>query len=222
MRFRKLALLLIPLVAFGTISFAESASACDITYTHCYGVAGSAPAGIDGVYAAVQPACLSASSGNFATDEVWLADANSQYWVEVGYIDNHANINGLYQGWSGFWFDSRPGGGYHGHEFVANPDRTAHTAWILNTAPNTYHIIFGNGYSAYSTNNSMIPTQGMVGSEVTEPGGQSFSFFYNMETHAYGSWSTQLNNPFVITNTPQVVQWYSLYSAMNAGVPCHS
>lgn len=211
-------------IVFGALA-AQPAQACDIN-NHCYGGMGTSPSGADGVYAQVQPLCLAVPLNNFTTDEVWLTSTAANYWVEVGFIDDNTNIRGLPTGYQlGFWYDHRPidgGNPGNGHVLVTAPSLVNSTAWILNTAPNTFTVIFGpsNNYSGVSTDNTMVPGGVQYGSETTSNVTSSFSYYRAMSFHAGGVWNNPALPISVSADPPQIQQWYSLYTMMNAGSPC--
>ena len=205
-------------LAAGIFAFAAPASACDIN-THCYGIAIYSNGSIKGTHATIAPSYLTSPSSNFVTDEVWLVDSTSQYWVEIGYIRNYANINGVSQGLSEFWFDSRPGGGAHGHVLVSNPSLSARTFYITQSSPSTTYGVGDGSLYAYSTSNSMVPATAEIGSETTSASACSWS---NDSSMAYTTGFGWVNLPSAGTsvNSPQQLTWVSYPTNMNAGVKC--
>lgn len=202
-----------------TIAVAEPASACDLN-THCYGIAGYSLSGILGVHATVAPYYLTSPSSNFVTDEIWLSDSSGAYWVEIGYIANYANIDGLSQGTSVFWFDSRPGGGQHGHVLLSNPSLTARTFYVMSGGggPGTFTVGDGTLYGL-STSNSMTPYNGEVGSETTSSKSCSRSHDYSMGYSVGAGW-VAFPSAWTSQDSPQQVSWISSPTNMEAGVWC--
>jgi hypothetical protein len=138
----------------------------------------------------------------------------------VGYIANLANINGVSQGTSEFWFDSRPGGGAHGHVLVSNAILAPNNFSITGDASNGYTVFDSNFNQGNSTNNTMTAGQFQVGSEVTTGSDVcSLAHDYNMQYSAGLGW---VNFPSAGTsvNSPQTLVWNSYPTNMNAGVPC--
>ncbi|WP_313542176.1 MULTISPECIES: hypothetical protein [Leifsonia] len=113
----------------GAVVSASPAFACDIN-NHCSAIASYGTSGLYGGRATIAPISGPGigATGDFATGEVWLVGTNSAYWVEVGYIANLANVNGVSRGTSEFWFDSRPAEGRTGTSWCLTPH------WYLTTS----------------------------------------------------------------------------------------
>lgn len=174
----------------GAVVSASPAFACDIN-NHCYAIASYGTSGLYGGQATIAPISGPGvgATGNFATDEVWLVGTNSAYWVEVGYIANLANVNGVSQGTSEFWFDSRPGGGAHGHVLVSNATLVPNNFRVYGDAADGYTVIDSNFNEGDSTNNTMTAGQFQVGSEVTTGSNVcSLAHDYNMQYSGGGGW----------------------------------
>ncbi len=206
-----------------SLATAAPSYACDIN-THCYGIASYANSNVHAVHATISPINgPSVGAGNFATDEIWLVDTTGSYWVEVGYIYNLANVDGVSSGLSEFWFDSRPGGGAHGHVLRSNPSLVARTFYITQGTSTTYGVGDGpgsGGASGTSSFNSMTPYNGEVGSEITTGSGVcSWASFSGM---AYSNGSGWVGFPSATTsvNAPQQLSWVSNPTSMKAGVTC--
>ena len=206
-------------LAVGVFAFAAPASAACSTGTHCYAIAQYSNSSIMGTHATIDPAYLTSPSSNFVTDEIWLVNSTSEYWVEIGYIDNETSINGVSQGLSEFWFDSRPGGGEHGHVLVSNPSLSARTFYITQGSPSTTYGVGDGTHSASSTSNSMVPIKAEIGSESTSGSACSWADDYSM---AYTTGSGWINLPSATTsvNSPQQLTWVSNPTHMNAGLQC--
>jgi len=219
MKSKLLRIFLASLLITVVIPTSRANAACSIS-AHCYGEESTHVQVIDGILAKITPSCIGVPAGNFATDEIWLASQDFAYWVEVGYIMNFATINGLSQGLLGFWYDSRPGHTQAEHVMLTNPPLIERQAEIRKSATNTYLVALGGAANKTSTDNSMTPYWGNIGSEITSSAGVSYSNFSRMEYHENGSWSTELFAPTATVNAPQTQSWITLTSAMNAGVPC--
>jgi hypothetical protein len=218
---RRAALILVAMcLTVGSFMAGSPAFACDLS-THCYGIAGSSPSGVVGGHATIAPSdtALTVAYGDFDTDEIWLVGSNSSYWVEIGYISNQANIDGLSQEVAEFWFDSRPGGGAHGHVLSSYPTLSARTFYITQSSPTTTYGVGDGTLSAYSTSNSMTPATVEVGSETTSMYACSMSHDYSMGYSTGLGW-VNLPSPWTSVDAPQSLTWVSSPTDMNAGVPC--
>ncbi len=200
------------------VAAAGSAQACDNT-THCYATASYTRSGIKGLHATIDPYYLTSSSGYFTTDEIWLTSSSAAYWVEVGYIRNYATIDGISQGLSTFWFDSRPGGGTHGHVLQTNPALSARTFYIMQSSPTTSFGVGDGTATGTSTSNTMTPSYAQVGSETTTSSSCSRSHDYSMG-YSVGSGWVGFPSASTIINSPQRLSWVSRPTNMEAGVWC--
>lgn len=200
------------------VGFASSAQACDNT-NHCYGIAAYSRSGVKGVHATIAPYYLTSPSGTFTTDEIWLVSSNGAYWVEAGYIRNFANINGVSQGLTTFWFDSRPGGGTHGHVLQTNPALTARTFYVMQSSPTTSYAVGDGTATGYSTSNTMTPYISDVGSETTTSSSCSRAHDYSM-SYSIGSGWVGFPSAGTSVNSPQRLTWVKYPTNMEAGVWC--
>lgn len=198
-------------------ALAGPAAACSLS-DHCYGIAQYPRSGVLGGKATIDPYYMSVPDGNFVTNELWLGDTGGTYWVEVGWTRNYATFQGVPQGLSIFWADSRPGGGLHNHVLETNPSG-GKTVYVMQGYPSTTYGVGDGTYAGTSTNNTMTPYVVNVGSETTSAGACSKSHDYGMSYSVGNGWTL-----FPTANTeadyPQSVSWISYPSNMNAGVTC--
>jgi hypothetical protein len=164
------------LAVSGGISLVATTSAVACPTTHCYGAAFGSTSSFDGVSEVVTPLCLTTSTGNFVTDEAWLASSDSTYWVEAGYIvlGSGVNMNGIPSpGRYLFWGDKRPvDNTFIGHVMETSPSLTGRTVAIWKVSPGIFTAQVGS-YTQNSTNNSMVPGQAIYGSETPAAGSHS-------------------------------------------------
>jgi len=205
----------------GTVAIAAPAYACD-NNNHCYALASYTQSNLLGTHATIAPLSpyLVTSSGNFTTDEVWLVASSPSYWVEVGYIANQGNINGVGQGISEFWFDSRPGGGAHGHVLASAPSLTARTFYIMRGSSTSTSYDVGDGsLSATSTSDTSPLVNAEIGSETISNTSCSWAHDYSM-SYSTGSGWVAFPSAHFNTDSPQKLTWISSPTNMDAGVPC--
>ena len=151
------------LLVAGTVGWAVAAApaayACDIN-NHCFGVAFGSATGIDGGYVFVTPSCLSTPSGNFVTNELWLASSGGTYWVEVGYLQlgSGVNLGGITTpGRYGFWGDRRPGSKFYAHVLQNNPSLSAGAPVEIYRLSSSSFQTYFNGYLGTSTSKAGVP-----------------------------------------------------------------
>lgn len=216
------ALLLLP-VASGVVA-AAPAYACDVN-NHCYGIVTVNSSSIDGNQVDISPSCLSVTSGQFVTDELWLLGSGGG-WVEAGYLQHGGNLNigGITQaGRYSFWADLRPGSTFYAHVLQSNPTLTYHTTAIWRSASNSFGVQMGGiTVSPASTSNSMSVTGEEIGSETTANSGvHSYGWWRNIQYRS-GSWFSGLpaGTQSTSSNYPQQFSWISQPTSFNAGVAC--
>lgn len=214
--------------ALVTLTASANASTCGLDpLPHCYAYAATIPPTIDGIASYIDPDCLSVPSNNAITDEVWLADASTN-WVEGGYVYNNGlSLGGLTtNGVLGFWADQRPGaGGYHAWALVNNPPLTHRIVSVRQTSSSTFIVNF-DGHFGYSTGNTQVPFVGIIGSETTDPTttAHSYGFFGSMMYRSagpFGGWSSSLYNPSSPPGTgPEHLTWNVVGKSAFAGAYC--
>lgn len=204
------------------VAAAPPANACTIS-SHCFGVAFGSASGIDGDYVFITPSCLSIPSGNFVTDELWLASSGGTYWVEVGYLQlgSGVNLGGITTpGRYGFWGDNRPGSKFYAHVLQNNPSLSAGApAEIYRLTSSSFQTYF-NGYFGKSTSNSMTPAYGQWGSETSSGSAHSLSSGVTAEYETGSTWHSGIPNPSWGSTSPETFSWTSRYTSYKAGVPC--
>lgn len=214
------ATLLASMFVVGGALAASPASACDIN-NHCYGQTQSSGSSVVGLQARISPSCLSASSGTFTTDEIWVV-SDDGHWVEDGFlVDNYVSINGLPStGKVQFWGDSTPSHGFHGHVIKNNTSLAATTFTIYESGVDKYTVKAGS-YSSASTGNAMNPFAGIYGSEDSANSGpHSYAYFYDTKYLIGATWHNGTDSTSYTHNSPETFSWGSLGSAFYAGVPC--
>lgn len=223
MKTSRLVCMLVVLAGFVVLP-AGVASACDLYTGHCYGETYMHVSAIDGAAAQITPSCLGAPAGNFATDELWLANMAVSEWVEVGYTYNERPLDqfpDLPHGVVGFWADQRGPNDYHEHVMLTNPPVIERQGEIKKTGSGTYLVALGGASNGTSTSNPMIPYYGIYGAEVTADSGvHNSADFNNMVYHESGNWSTRLYNPTDAVGPPNVLSWINKPIEMVAGAPC--
>lgn len=215
------------LVAAGIVG-ANPASACDIN-NHCYATIRGYPSGIDGVAGYINPDCLSATSGDFLTDEIWLADGRSStyMWVEAGFIvqGSGVSINGIPgSGSYTFWGEKDPHTGYQfvGHVLAYTPSLASTYATIYRTSSTSFKATVGT-WSGTSSSNTISPNYGELGSESSASS--------STQAHGYGSWTgveyrtgtwhSGVYNPVHVGPTaPQQFHWITQTTSFHAGIAC--
>jgi hypothetical protein len=214
--------------AFGFIANASPASACTAG-THCYAyysnynqIGGSVT---------INPRCLSADSGNFVTDEVWLGDANNQStsWIEAGYID----INNFNQPWVpadpgtyAFWGIARGDGTYYFHPREKGPTLSpGMDVAVWNGAPDDYTVTISTdgGLNFYQSDLTATYSNTFIfdyGSESTQNHGATYSDNYHAKRYASGAWTLGMSNPQPHTDAYQHLEWITSPSSYRAGQYC--
>lgn len=208
------------------VESASSASACALTpnSAHCYGETWTSSGSVVGVADTIAPYCLSSPSGNFITDEIWLADSPESSWIETGFlaVGSGVNVSGIATpGTYLFWGDDKPGGGgLHNHVIVTSPSLSATRLSIYENGVYTYAVNAGT-YSTSSTSNTMNPYIGIYGSENTANSGtHSYGYFYSSDYLKNGTWGTGTNGTQSTQNAPESFSWSTLGSTFYAGVAC--
>jgi len=218
---RSVAIGLAVLVAVIGTAFAGAppASACSLS-SHCYGIALGSASGFNGVFAEIQPTCLSVPSGNFVTDEIWMTGANNA-WIEAGFLQHGGGIDvgGITSaGRYGFWGQERPGGSFSNHVLVNNPPLQQTGAEIAPAGSGTWDVSMGTG--SVQTTNSLTVTGGNWGSETTSGSAHSFGIWSTNEYHAGGSWHSGIPNATKSVNAPESFIWINKPVEFDAGVGC--
>lgn len=188
---------------------------------HCYGLVFGHPAAVSGLGVTLSPACLYVPSGNFITDEIWLADASSPpNFVEVGFIDNNGiPINGIpTSGRYGFWGDQRPGHLYAGHVLESDLPLYATGLSIQESGYQQFTVAFAS-HTGVSTSNSMTPRTPEYGSETTSNTGASYSTGTGVQ-YRNGSWYNGVVSPTYLIQAPQTFTWITATTSYHAGDPC--
>lgn len=214
------------LMLFGALQVASAlpVQACDLN-AHCYGI-GQTPnsTNLNGIESTISPTCLSAPSGNFLTDEMWLNDDTQSHWVEAGYLveGSGLNVGGIMSaGTYGFWADLRPGYDFAAHVLQTSPSLAYTNVSILGVGNNTYQTAFGS-HVGDSVANTMNADNIQVGSETTSSASHGYSFaksaMWEDDAQALhsGVWQGQALTP----NAPQQFSWITRPTSYNAGTAC--
>lgn len=77
----------------------------------------------------------------------------------------------------------------------------------------------GQGFTAYSTSNSMVPAVGEVGSETSTASACSRALDYSMGYSTGSGWAN-FPSASVSADPPQAVRWITNPASMDAGITC--
>lgn len=130
---------------------------------------------------------------SFVTTEMWIAQSNAAYWVEVGVISEFAAINSTNPFY--FWADQRPnGGGFSFHMINGIPGNGQSPLFrIVRASSSSWNVLVQDNsstYTATSTSNNFTAGYIQLGTEL-----------YNNYQTAYEPYTYYIDNRWWNGNT---------------------
>jgi hypothetical protein len=190
------------------------------TNGHCYGILGwYNTAVMHGGLAYIRTDRLSVPNPNseIATSEIWMASNNALdliLWTEEG--ATVGPINGTNHGFTWFWADSRPAGGYHEHyPGISISYGSTYTAKITYSGNDVWGIYKDGNWIANSTGQPCCARSMAAGLESNDNAGHAGGYVSGLQKKdANNVWSYNWYGGLQ-ADSPATVSWSQQYASFN-------
>lgn len=218
-------ILAVSLVVAGGVVGSPAMACSKASGDHCYGQVSGATTSLTGVFETISLQCLGTPSDTFSSQEIWIADAAGDQWLEAGFLAHGGgglNFGGLTTGGTwGMWAERHADGNFYAHPMVHFPSLGSTAITILYSGSGNWDIYFGT-YHGTATGDTFTPIIGQYGAETDTNSGASYgtvsqSGYYdaNYNPH-YGGIPGRTTD----IEAPETFSWITAYSTFHAGIPC--